>query len=95
LVADATHNVQIGYLLHPGLTAAHSNGAINISRDGKILLTLRPDGKLSSHIHAADSKDCGWYSPTFGVREATARIVLTGVLAPGQRTLTRFSYAHD
>lgn len=73
------HTVEIGYLLHPALSAQFEDKTITTKKDDRTLLRLTYDGPLNAEIRTdAD------YSPSFGVKQSTTRIVFSGTLAPHQ-----------
>ena len=86
LEGGVPHHVEIGFLLHPALSAIAVKENNLIQKAGRTLLSLRHEGLPETNIHNS------WYSPSFGVKTAAARIVFAGTLAPGQKAITRFSF---
>jgi uncharacterized heparinase superfamily protein len=87
IVGDRPLSVEIGFLLHPDLSAAMQNDEVVISKNGASLLRLMNASLLNMEIGQPESADGGWYSPRFGIKQPTTRIVLKGQLVPGQKSI--------
>lgn len=88
----SARQVEIGYLLHPGVTPRLHSGAVLIEKDGVCLVSLRHEGPLTQMIGLPDTPAGGWYSPTFGIKLPTHRIVLSGALMPGDTAVSHFTF---
>lgn len=82
----------IGFLLHPSLCARQEDARIHIDKNDRVLLSLTHDGPLAATIGQPGTPEGGWYSPTFGEKTATTRIIFSGLLAPGQTSTVDFSF---
>ncbi len=91
--AQCRHDVTVGFLLHPALQAVMRDNEIGVSKGGIALLRLRNEGPLAAAIGHPGTDRGGWYSPTFGVKLPTTRIIFTGTLAPDQVATVSFTYA--
>ncbi len=91
LVGGKPVAVEIGYMLHPDLTASLEDGTVTVRRGDAVLVRVRGEGDLSISLRLPGeiSGDAAWYSPSFGKKVETARISFTGVLAPDRDFLTR------
>ncbi len=90
LSAKHLRHVEIGFLIHPSLKVEKDGKYVTIKNGESIILRIAHTSPLASSITQ------GWYSPRFGEKLATSRIVFSGVLAPQQKALTVFEvmYRH-
>ncbi len=93
LLADIPPMAEVGFLLHPSLTATMDDGVIHISKNGTAILHMRPESPLTTHIGLPDTPRGSWYSPTFGEKLATTRISSSGALTPDQPSRIHFTNA--
>jgi uncharacterized heparinase superfamily protein len=84
ITGSKNRNVQIGYLLHPDLSAAVDGQNIRIRKKDITLLQLRYEGPLKPEI-----KTDAFYSPSFGIKQTTTRIQFLGELEPDQASALR------
>jgi uncharacterized heparinase superfamily protein len=91
LITKRTHHVSINFLLHPALTAHSQGGDVYIRKDGADILRVTHAGGLATSINPAEGPGCGWYSPSFGVKQHATRVGFAGMLAPSQVATTRFA----
>ncbi|MEC9368101.1 MAG: alginate lyase family protein [Pseudomonadota bacterium] len=64
-------DIRIGFLVHPSLDVSRTNEGIAISRGSQRLMTLTACAELDSTVEEA------WYSPRFGEKVPTRRIVFS------------------
>lgn len=86
LIGKRSRYVDIGFAIHPSLQVIATGNNIEISMDGEIFLKLTHESCLAQSIEE------NWYCPRFGEKLPARRIVFSGVLTPGQKAVTRFSY---
>jgi hypothetical protein len=71
--------VEIGFLLHPDLTAVADGSAVLIRASDRELMRLSHEGGLAACVQKGlEDPRRGWYSPAFGSKLATDRIAFTG-----------------
>jgi hypothetical protein len=95
LLGRGTHQVAIGFLLHPNLRATSDGQTVRVTRDGKVILRLTHTGGLTCRIDTIDSPASGWCSETFGIKTATTRIVFFGAMAPDKAATTNFFFDEE
>ncbi len=81
------HYAEIGYLLHPDLTIQNDDGKITIKKAEDIFARLHYEGPLEIKIRTDAS-----YSPSFGKKQQTTRLVFTGNLAPNEKSKLRILF---
>jgi uncharacterized heparinase superfamily protein len=87
LVGTDTQQVEIGFLLHPALTARREGSEILILKGEQLILRVRHEGGLETTIGS------GWYAPEFGIKQTTTRLIFSGTLAPQQKAVTHLYWA--
>jgi hypothetical protein len=92
ILGPQAHAVDIGFLLHPALTAEEHGTEVHVSKNGTLLLRISHVSPLKMHIGHPGNSFGGWYSPTFGEKQATRRVVFSGTLCPNQPSRIRFTY---
>jgi hypothetical protein len=76
---------EIGFLLHPDVTFTQEEKLFTLSLNEKPLLKIQYTGSLESHCENGQQNPLrGWYSPAFGVRHPTTRLVFKGDIANNQ-----------
>lgn len=81
-----SRHADIGFLIHPSLTLTQDKGGFEIAKDNQPLLRIAHLGGLAGSIESS------WYAPHFGEKIPAQRLVFSGTLAPGQKTVTKFYY---
>ncbi len=79
--------VEVGFLLHPSLTAKLEDGGLGVYRDGVRLARFAAVGPLALSLSDATVPG-GWHSPTFAIKHPATRLAYRGILAPGQTQCT-------
>lgn len=97
VIEDSIHsneprNVSINFHLYPGLTAEKQDNAIHILRGGVTIIRLMHLSPLKAEIHTPGTENCGWYSPTFGIKQEITRICFWGVLHPNAKAITDLTF---
>lgn len=87
LTGSEPKNVRIGFLLHPEITTDTDAESVILSRNGKSLLRIGATTPLSLEIEEA------WYSPSFGIKVSTHRIVWSGILSPSETSTLELKIA--
>jgi hypothetical protein len=73
---------EIGFLLHPEVTCPQENTTFTFIFNEKPLLKVQYTGTLEAHLENGQKNPLrGWYSPMFGVRHPTTRLVFKGDIA--------------
>jgi len=85
-------NIEISFLLHPSLKASKQGNEIIVLREQTPMLRIMHLSPLASFVHSPDTPGCGWYSPSFGEKQATTRIAFSGRLTPGTKVVTDFTF---
>jgi len=86
LSGKSPRHVDIGFLIHPSLTLAHNGKSFEIRSNRQALLLIVHQGNLATSI------ETGWHAPHFGEKLPAQRIVFSGMLALGEKAITRFYY---
>lgn len=74
-------DVRISFLLHPDIMVEQQGTSLILSREGKPLLQIESKTPLAFGLEEA------WYSPSFGIKLSTSKMVWSGTLSP-QETST-------
>ena len=87
--------IEIGFLLAPGLTLRHTADGWLVSERNRPLLLLTHVGRLHGWVESGlEEPKRGWYSPAFGQRLAAERLVFGGRMGAGDAAVfnlkTRF-----
>ncbi|WP_417514177.1 heparinase II/III domain-containing protein [Minwuia sp.] len=85
------HRVEIGFLVSPDFQVeAMGTGFVIRDEAHKTVLQILNDGQLPGWVETGrTAPERGWYSPSFGVRQAAPRIVFAGQLATNHETAFR------
>jgi uncharacterized heparinase superfamily protein len=86
---------EIGFLLHPDIIVTTEGTqctlTLNEGNGAKQLLTIEYTGGLKAHVENGQQNPLrGWYSPAFGVRHPTTRLVFKGDIS--QNTPQEFTF---
>ncbi len=87
--------IEIGFLVAPGLEVSRTADGWMVSEEGKRLLLIAHVGQLHGWVEAAlDEPKRGWHSPAFGQLLAAQRLVFAGRMGMGDEAIfnlrTRF-----
>ena len=86
--------VEIGYLLHPDVEVLEDAEGCALRLDGRPAMHVAPTGDLRCSVERGlQEPPRAWYSPGFGARRPTSRIVYRGALATDERFQVDFRIA--
>ena len=93
LLGEGTdEQVEIGFLVAPGLDVSHTADGWLVSEDGKRLLLIAHVGRLHGWVESAlEEPKRGWHSPAFGQRIAAQRLLFTGRMGAGDEATFNLS----
>jgi Heparinase II/III-like protein/Heparinase II/III N-terminus len=78
--------VEVSFLLAPDLHTSRSGDCWTMHRRGRAILSIAHEGPLEGFTERGDEKTkTGWFSPHFGARQETTRLVFSGPLRHEQR----------
>jgi Heparinase II/III-like protein/Heparinase II/III N-terminus len=78
--------VEVSFLLAPDLHTSRSGDSWTLRRRGQAILSITHDGPLDGSTERGNEKaKTGWFSPHFGERQETTRLVFSGPLRHEQR----------
>ena len=84
LGAGIDEQIEIGFLVAPGLDVNHTADGWLVSEDGKRLLLISHVGRLHGWVESAlEDPKRGWHSSVFGQRAAAQRLLFTGRMGAG------------
>ncbi len=90
--AKAPVAVRLAFHLHPAVTVALETHAAQLRIGDRFLARLELPRELAWEMQrGAENPPLGWYSPEFGERHASATLIGSGMLTPGQRLETRIT----
>jgi len=84
--------VRLAFHVHPAVTVELEAGVARLSRADRFVARLDLPEALAWQVQrGAVNPPLGWYSPEFGERVASATLLGSGILAPGQPLETRIT----
>jgi hypothetical protein len=87
-------DVEIGYMLHPDLTASLDSDVVSVRRGDTVLIRVWGEGNLalSLRVPGENSVEAAWYSSSFGRKVETTRISFKGMLSEGRDFITHIEF---